>query len=468
MRESLRPFLKTTATAAALAVTATLAMPGSGSAETLADALVKAYQTSPTLQAARAALRSVDEELPQATSAKKIQSQLSAAANAITTSDDDYNDIPDYYNASLEASLLLYDHGQTAAAVESARMSIAAARADLLDVEQQVLYAAVAAYMDVRRGQELLAIARNDVDVLDEQLRAINNRFDVGEVTRTDVSLTEAQMQASRAQLALAEGNLQTARQAYLAAVGTLPVDLEAPPPAPALTRNVQEAVAIGLRSNPQIVSSQFAERGAVADFDRARAAKGPTVSLTGSYGYQGYNRYQGYDRMVGSVGVNGSIPLTTGGNLDSVVRQAQQVVDQRKSELQAAGRDVTQSVNAAWIQLRVARATILANQRELDASRIAYEGVVEEARLGARSTLDVLTSNQDRLEAEAELVTSRRDEYVAAYAVLQAMGLLTTQQLKLGVERYDPDIYFNHVRSGPRGGYDTSAVDRIRARWER
>lgn len=460
MRKRLRPFLMSTATVFALAA------PATGFAETLADALVKAYQTSPLLQSSRAALRATDEQLPQASSAKKIQSQLSASANLTTSNTDDYTQIPDYYTAGLEASLLLYDHGQTSAAIESARMSIAAARADLLNVEQQVLYAAVSAYMDVRQGQEFLSIARNDVELLEEQLRAVNNRFDVGEVTRTDVSLTEAQLQASRAQLADAQGNLQTARQAYLAAVGTLPVDLAAPPPLPALTREVSEAVAIGLRGNPTIIAAQFAERGAIADFDRALAAKGPTVSLNGSYGYYGYQRYQGPDRMVGQLGVTGSLPLTTGGNLDSVVRQAQQIVDRRKSDLQAAGRDVTQNVNSAWIQLQVARATILANQRQVEASRIAYEGVVEEARLGARSTLDVLNANQDRLDAEAELVRSKRDEYVAAYAVLQTMGLLTATHLKLGVEVYDPDIYFDEVRNGPRGGYDTSAIDRIRSRW--
>ena len=461
MAKRLRPFLMSAALAAAMA------LPGAASAETLADALVKAYQTSPLLQASRAALRAADETLPQASSAKKIQSQLSASANAVTTSDDDYTAIPDYYTAGLEASLLVYDSGQTQAAIESARMSIAAARADLLDVEQQVLYAAVSAYLDVRYAQEYLRIARNDVEVLDEQLRAVNNRFDVGEVTRTDVSLTEAQLQASRATLATAEGNLQTARQAYLAAVGTLPGNLEPPPPVPALTKTVNEAVALGLRGNPAIIAAQFAERGAIADFDRALAAKGPNVSLSGSYGYQGSYRYQGYDRMVGQIGATGSLPLTTGGNLDSVVRQAQQIVDQRKAQLQETGRQVTQNVNGAWIQLAVARATILANQRQLEAARIAYQGVVEEARLGARSTIDVLDSNQERLVAEAEVVRSHRDEYVAAYAVLQAMGLLTVTHLKLGVEQYDPDVYFDAVRNGPRGGYDTSAVDRIRARWQ-
>lgn len=463
MSDLLRPFLRTTALVAGC-----LLVPLAGSAETLADALVKAYQTSPVLQSSRAALRATDESLPQATAAKKVQSQLSASANLQSTTQDDFTDVPDYYGVALEASLLVYDHGQTKAAVESARMSIAAARSDLLNVEQQVLFSAVSAYMDVRQAQEFLGIAQNDVGVLEEQLRAVNNRFDVGEVTRTDVSLTEADLQQSRATLADAEGNLQTARQAYLAAVGVLPSNLEPPPPPPALSRTAKEAETVAMRTNPAIISAQFAERGAIADFDRALAAKGPSVSFNGSVGYQGNQRIStSGDMTVANIGITGSIPLTTGGNLDSVVRQAQQIVEQRKSQLQDAGRNVIQQVNAAWIQRDVATATILANERQLEASRIAYEGVVEEARLGARSTIDVLDANQTRLQASAEVVRSKRNEYVAQYAILQAMGLLTADHLKLGVQSYDPNIYFDQVRNGPRGGYDTSAVDRIRQRWQ-
>lgn len=457
----IRPFLLSTG----LAVIMMLA-PGASFAETLSDALVKAYQTSPLLQSSRAGLRAQDETVPQALSGKKLRTSASASAALQTTSDDTSN-VPDIYTAGLNASLTVYDHGQTKAAVESARMSVAAARASLRDVEQQVLFSAVSAYMDVRQAIEFVAIAENDVEVLDEQLRAANNRFDVGEVTRTDVSLTEAQLQASRATLETARGNLQTARQSYLAAVGTLPGELSPPPPLPPLVKTVKEAEAIGMRQNPAILSAQFAQQGAVADFDRALAAKGPSLSLTGAVGYQGYQSLGQGDKLTGSVGVSGSMPLSTGGNTDSLVRQAQQLLDQRKSQVQSAGRSVIESVNGAWITLQVARATILANQRQLEAARIAYEGVSEEARLGARSTIDVLDANQNRLEAAAEVVRSKRNEYVAGYSVLQAMGLLTVDHLKLGIETYDPDVYFQEVRNGPRGGYDTSAVDRIRTRWD-
>jgi outer membrane protein len=160
-------------------------------------------------------------------------------------------------------------------------------------------------------------------------------------------------------------------------------------------------------------------------------------------------------------------MPLYTGGRNDSLVRQAQAVLDQRRFELQDTGRSVTQSVAQAWSQLMVARATSVARREQADAARIAAEGVAEEARLGARSTLDVLDADQERLQAEAEIVNSVRDEYLAAYGLLRSMGLLTVEHLKLGIPTYDPDVNFTRVRRGPAGGYDTSAVDRIRARWE-
>lgn len=447
-------------------VVAALGMaPGALMAETLSDALIKAYQTSPLLQSSRAGLRAQDENVPQASSAKKLQTSINGTANAVTSSDNS-NEYNEYYDAGLNASLLIYDHGQTKAAIDSARMTVAAGRASLVDVEQQVLFAAVSAYMDVRQALEFVSIAQNDVGVLDEQLRAANNRFDVGEVTRTDVSLTEAELESSRAQLVTAQGNLETARAAYLAAVGTLPGTLSTPPPLPPLVRSMKEAEALAMRQNPAVIAAQFAERAAIADFDRALAAKGPSISLTGFAGYQGHMEVGEGDKLTGTAGITGSIPLTTGGSLDSVIRQAQQQLEQRKSQVQEAGRTAVQGADDAWTQLETARATILANQRQLEASRIAYEGVAEEARLGARSTIDVLTANQDRLTAAAEVVRSKRNEYVAGYSVLQAMGLLTVEHLKLGIPTYDPNIYFTQIQGGPRGGYDTSAVDRIRARW--
>ena len=148
-------------------------------------------------------------------------------------------------------------------------------------------------------------------------------------------------------------------------------------------------------------------------------------------------------------------------------MRQAQAVLDQRRYQVQEAGRAVTQQVAAAWIELETARVSIVARREQAEAARIAAEGVAEEARLGARSTIDVLDADQERLQADAEVVRALRNEYVATYGVLRAMGLLTVKHLQLGIETYDPDVYFARVQSAPIGGYDTSVIDRIRSRWD-
>ncbi len=446
---------------------ATLA-PSDAAAESLADALVKAYQTSPLLDANRAALRSLDEGVPQARAARRPQVSVGAGASSSTSAEQFKEDQLNQIQAQLQATLLIFDSGSTKAAVESARNLIAAGRADLKDVEQLVLFDAVQAYVDVRRDEEFVRLASNDVERLNETLRATQNRFEVGEVTRTDVAQSESRLAASRSQLESARGALEISRQTYRQAVGTLPGQLEPPPPLPPLPGSLDEAISIGMQRNPAIISAQFAERSAVYDFDRARAAKGPSVSVGGAAGPERTNQ-QGWDGDMGlSASVSADMPLYTGGRNDSVIRQAQALLDQRRFQLQDEGRTVTQSVAAAWSQFDVATANIVARREQADAARIAAEGVAEEARLGARSTLDVLDADQERLQADAEVVQAMREQYVAAYALLRAMGLLSVEHLKLGIETYDPDVYFTKIQSGPSGGYDTSAVDRIRARWER
>ncbi len=467
--QGLKSLLMSGTLAATLVFAGAFGGAASVSAESLTDALIKAYQTSPLLESNRAALRSLDESVPQTLANKRPQVDASVGAST-GTQVENYDEQIDSVQAALNASLLLYDNGQTKAALESARNSVAAGRANLTDVEQQVLFNAVQAYVDVRRNLEFVRLANNDVDRLNETLDATRNRFEVGEVTRTDVSQSESRLAASRSTLAAARGALEVSRQAYKAAVGMLPGDLDRLPPLPAVPKSLDEATAIGIQRNPQIIAAQFAERAAVYDFDRALAAKGPTLSVNASVGVQRDNQqFQTWDgNTFGQVGVNAGMPLYTGGRNDSLVRQAQAVLDQRRFEVQDTGRAVTQSVGAAWSQLEVSQASIVARREQADAARIAAEGVAEEARLGARSTLDVLDADQERLQAEAEIVNAVRDEYIATYGLLRAMGLLTVEHLQLGIATYDPDVNFNKVRRGRPGGYDTSAVDRIRARWNR
>ena len=207
--------------------------------------------------------------------------------------------------------------------------------------------------------------------------------------------------------------------------MGTLPENLEPLPPLPALPASLDAATALAIQRNPRITSAQFAERAAVYDFDRALAAKGPSVSVTASVGAQRDNQQQQvWDGATFSqVGIAGSMPLYTGGRNDSLVRQAQAVLDQRRFEVQDEARAVTQEVAQAWSELEVARASIVARREQVEAARIAAEGVAEEARLGARSTLDVLDADQERLQAEAEVVQALRDEYVATYSAAAGDG---------------------------------------------
>jgi outer membrane protein len=458
---------------AAIVVAVSLTVPAARG-ETLTDALIRAYQTSPLLDASRAGLRGVDETVPQARAARRPQVSAFAQGQGTVRAELDPT-TTDTFGAGLRANLLLFDSGQTRAAIESARSAVAAARADLRNVEQLVLFNAVRAFMDVRRDLEFVALAGNDVLVLEEQLRAAQDRFEVGEITRTDVSLTEARLAAARSTLAGTQGQLEVSRAAYQQAVGTAPGDLQPPPPLPQLPANIQEATAIGLQRNPEVVSAQFAERAALYDMDRARAAQRPRVQAQGTVDYQDASRTgtgpllpSGRQRdVVGRAQVEGSVPLYEGGSTSSLIRQAQATLEQRQWQLQDAGRSVTQQVAAAWAQLEVARAQIPARRTQIQAARIAAEGIAEEARLGARSQLDVLDADQERLAAEADLVQAVRDEYVAAYNLLSAMGLLTVEHLGLGIETYDPEVNFMRVQGGPTRGYDLGVVDRIRSRWE-
>ncbi|HVL21729.1 MAG TPA: TolC family outer membrane protein, partial [Amaricoccus sp.] len=406
----LRHLLLTSAVAALL--------PGAAVAESLADALVKAYQTSPLLESNRAALRGLDESVPQARAQRRPQVGVGVSGSSEANVIEDPDEQLTVLQAALNAQLVLYDHGQTRAAIESARNTIAAGRADLKDVEQLVLFNAVAAYVDVLQNQEFVRLANNDVDRLNETLRATRDRFEVGEVTRTDVSQGESRLAASRSTLETAEGEVEIARQAYRVAVGTLPQNLEPAPPLPQLPGSLEDATRIGIERNPAIVAAQFAERAAVYDFDRARAAKGPSVTVSASAGGERNNRPINQNSVIpvdegtpwdgeafASIAIDGNLPLYTGGLNDSIVRQAQALLDQRRYELQDEARTVTEAVANAWTQLDVARASIIARREQVEAARIAAEGVAEEARLGARSTLDVLDADQERLQAEAEVV---------------------------------------------------------------
>jgi outer membrane protein len=302
------------------------------------------------------------------------------------------------------------------------------------------------------------------VRVITSQLQAARDRFEVGEVTRTDVAQARARLAAAQSNLVANEGALARSREAYIAAIGSAPEDLAPPPALPALPATLADAEGVALRTHPSVVAAQELVRVAEADVDRARAASRPTLTATAQIASSG--TAQDTQTDTATVGLQASVPLYRGGALSSQIRQAQATLDQRNAELQDAGRQVRQNVASAWANLTVARSSIEASRQQITAARVAFEGVREEARLGARTTLEVLDGEQELLNAQSNLVSAERDEYVAVYSLLAAMGLLTVQHLGLEVEQYDPVENFNRVQSGPYSTSRGDALDRILGRY--
>jgi len=310
--------------------------------------------------------------------------------------------------------------------------------------------------MEVRRAQEFVALRQNNVRLITQELRAAQDRFEVGEVTRTDVALAEARLASARSQLAAQEGALVRAAEEYRAAVGRAPSGLQSVPPAP-VSRSVAEAKALALRTHPSLREAQHSVTAAEINILRAEAAMRPTVSLQGSVSLD----LNGNDTE--RLGLNVGGPIYQGGRLSSQVRQFMARRDAARAGLLIAARDIEQNVGNAYSFLEVARASREASERQVRAARVAFEGVREEATLGSRTTLDVLNAEQEQLDAAANLISAQVDETLASYSVLSAMGLLTAQHLGLNVQIYDPAAYYNLVDDAPTAmSQQGEALDRV------
>jgi len=433
-------------------------------ADTLADALRLAYETNPSLAANRAALRATDESVALARAAMRPSISLSATANfaqnpALTSA------ITDTYSAALNASLTLYDGGQSRLALEAAKQVVLANRAGLRGVEQGIMLSAIISYVDVQRDSAAVGLARNNVSLLTEQVQATRDRFDAGVITRTDVSLAEARLAGAQANLAAAQGMLARSNENYRAVIGVAPHNLAPRPPLPTLPASLALAEAAAQANHPQVIAALHGERAAMLDMQRARAARGVTVQGQASVGAS--SAPSPFGGSSNSVSITGSIPLYTGGALVSLVRQAGSVLERRMAETQDTRRAVSQNTAIAWANLQVARSAIEANRLQVQAAQLAYEGSQEEARLGARTTLDVLNAEQEKLNAQNSLNTAQRDAYVAGYNLLAAIGALTADQLNIGIPLYDPNVHYNQVRNAPGTDLGASrAIDAIADRW--
>ncbi len=433
-----------------------LAAPVAALSETLADALAGSYTNSGLLEQNRALLRAADEDVAVALSAMR---PIIGWTADVTYSDSEARSLTtgglvrrtDDTSASLglSAEIVLYDGGRSRMGVDIAKESVLATRQSLLGVEQNILLQAVQAFMDVRSNTEIVALRRNNVRVIAQELRAAQDRFEVGEVTRTDVALAEARLAGANALLAQAEGDLAEARAFYRFAVGRDANALAAPPALPARPASVSAAQDLAMRSHPDILRAQHEVTVSDLRVLVAKSAAIPTVRLQSRYGLTEDLNNSDYSRG-GSIGIGVTGPIYQGGRNSALERQAINRGTASRSALYDASQRVTQNVSTAFARVDVARAAIEASDRQIRAARTAFEGVREEASLGARTTLDVLNAEQELLDAQANRITAVSNQYVAAYGLLAAMGQLTAQKLRLNVQVYDPTAYYNQVQRAP------------------
>jgi outer membrane protein len=420
---------------------------------TLEGALARAYQAHPSLNAFRASVRATDEGLPQALSGYRPRVTASADIGAQYTDTDLPTRVgnmgPNYpRGAGVRVDQTVWNGHRTFNRVRSAESGIFAARESLRATEQTILFEAAQAYMNVLRDTAIHNLRINNVEVLDEQLRQVKDRFTVGEVTRTDVAQAEARLAGARSQVSVAQALLKSSLARYRQSVGGEPKKL-----APGrsverfLPKKLESALGSGLSEHPSLNASLHQLDLAEYNVKLAEGELYPTVSLTGSlnqrYDVQGLGDRRSSASVVGSV----SVPLYEGGEVTSRVRAAKETVAQRRLEVDVSRDAIRAGIVAAWGQLEASKAQILAAQAQVQASEIALNGVREEAKVGQRTTLDVLNAQQELLDARVTLISAQRDRVVASYQVMQAVGQLSASRLGLKVSTYQPKEHFEQVK---------------------
>jgi outer membrane protein len=433
-------------------------------AETLADALVSAYKTSHLLDQNQAVLRAADEDAAIAMANLRPVIDFVAQAgwrkynnNGISAS----LPVPNYEatssSLSVTGSVVIWAGGRGRFQLEAARESVLATRSALVNVEQQVLLQAVAAYVNLGLAQEIVSLRESNVRVITQELRAARDRFEVGEITQTDVSQAEAALAAAQATMAAAQGDLMIARENYKAAIGHYPDRMQGLPRTPSTAKSLGDAKAVAMRSHPSIAQQQHAARAADLAVKIAATALGPTVSGEITVNQDTENGL-GYS----SVGVGLNQTLYAGGGKSATYRKALAGKDQANAALLQSTVTVEQGVGQAWANMVVAGASIDATRKQISAAQKAFDGVREEAKLGARTTLDVLTAEQDLLSARVSRLEAEANRYIGVYNLLASMGLLTADHLKLGIPTYDPEAYYNAVKDAPPASAQGKRLDRI------
>ena len=454
-RSGLKNYWSSAATAAVLACW--LASPAAA-VSTLEDALTQTYETNPTLLAERAQLRAVDEGVAQAASNWRPTVTVTGTfSDAETRLDTGPGSIPngpsnlintdsENYSGTLVASQSMFRGFRSVNEFRQAQANVRAGRAGLHSTEQSVLLSAVTAYQDVIRDQAVVELRQNNVAVLVRQLEASQDRFDLGDTTRTDVAQSEARLSLARANLTAAEAQSTVSRAAFERIIGSEPETLVAPDGLPVLPATEADAMRMALENNPALRAAVEAEIASRRQVDISVGALLPSarVDVTLSHSEDDDNLQTQTDSttIAGTV----TVPLYQSGAEYSAIRQARQLNSADRIRIAETERQIRETVAVAWDALISTQSVITSSQEQVRANEIAFEGVTQEAQVGSRTTLDVLDAEQELLDSRVSLVRAQRDELVAAYQLIAAVGDLTAQDLGLPVEYYDPGRNFRNT----------------------
>lgn len=437
---------------------------GSAAAQTIDDALAAAYRSNPQLLSARAQLRALDEGVPAALSGwrptvtlngsigkaydvNRSRSNTTPGPGYVTTILDRYR-TPD--TANIQVTQPLYRGGQTLASVSEAENNVQAGRAALVATEESVLLQAATAYANLLRDQATLDLSINNEQVLRAQLEQTQNQFEVGQVTRTDVSQAEARLQQGVAARIQAEGNLASSRAAYEQVIGEPAPARVSPPHLPPHLPTSDSQVRKEAENNPNIVAARYNEKAASDAVDTFLGQKLPQVNLTGIVQRNtetGGGVARGQEDDDATVAVTVTMPLYQAGLIDAEARQAKQTAGQRRIDVQTQERSIDASAVQNWDLLNSARAQIASFQAQVRAAEIALEGVQQEQRVGLRTVIEVLNAEQDLFSARVSLVGAQRDEVVYAYQLSASVGTLLASELNLPVDLYDPVKHYDDTR---------------------
>lgn len=456
------------------------------SAETLQEAIALAYRTNPTLLAQRANQRALDESVVQARAGLRPTIDASAGVSYSRTRvqggqpiDTDGDGVPDAVSrtgttesdgasASVSLGQNIWTAGRITHAISAAEANILSGRENLREIEQQVMASVVQAYADVVRDMEILRIRQENLAVLRRQLDESNARFEVGEITRTDVAQSEARLAQSEADLANAQAQLSTSRAGYAAVVGQVPANMVAMPTLPGLPADFDSALDVALSENPGVRAAAYGLQAAEANVAAARSEYLPSARLSASYGGNAndLSSFDLGDRTSFTAGATVSVPLFTGGLNRSRVAQALERANAAQISVEGERRAVLQSVSASYAQTVSARSTLQAGEEAVRAASVAAEGVRQEAQVGLRTTLDVLNQELELRNAQVTLASARRNEYVAQANLLAAMGRLGGPDLDPSIEAYDAEANYRNVRNRGALPWDGAieALDRVAA----